>query len=125
MKQLLAYLPAAVWLVLVTILSTGGGVPMPKFNLIGPDKLAHAASYALLAGLLLFGYQKSSGRQPNLRVFIVVFCFAAGYGALMEWVQDTFYPNRFYEFDDMLANSIGALAAVGIAGFRQRKSAKN
>jgi VanZ family protein len=29
----------------------------------------------------------------------------------MEWVQGTFYPNRFFEYYDMLANTAGAILA--------------
>jgi VanZ family protein len=31
------------------------------------------------------------------------------YGVLMEFVQYAFIPGRFYEYDDMLANAIGAV----------------
>lgn len=111
MIQYKAFLPALIWLIGITILSTGANVPMPKFNLIGPDKLAHAGAYALLAWLVLYGYQKVSGK-PGTKALVYIWLFAAGYGVLMEFVQGAFFPNRFFEFDDMLANAIGALVPV-------------
>jgi len=35
--------------------------------------------------------------------------FATAFGALMEWVQFRFFPDRFFEYDDMLANAVGAV----------------
>ncbi|MBL7825229.1 MAG: VanZ family protein [Saprospiraceae bacterium] len=124
MKLIKAYWPAGIWLFIVTVLSTRGGVPMPNFNLIGPDKVAHAASYFVLAALMLYGYSKMSGRTPGLKGFAVVFALAAGYGVLMEWVQKTFFPNRFFEFDDMIANSIGAALAVLFWYLRSRRETR-
>ena len=37
--MLRSLLPAFAWLIVIVVLSTRGGVPMPSFNLIGPDKL--------------------------------------------------------------------------------------
>ena len=101
-------LPALAWLVIITFLSTKGGVPLPKFNLFQADKLAHAAAYALLAALLLWGLSQGQGlrRIHGAGTFV----FASAYGMLMELVQYRYFPGRFFEYDDMLANTIGALA---------------
>lgn len=101
-------LPALIWLIIITFLSTKGGISMPKFNLFQMDKLAHASAYALLSWLILFGLLRANGQTPGLRLGLLVFLFAAGYGALMEVVQYTWFPNRLFEFDDMLANAAGA-----------------
>lgn len=96
-----------IWLICITWLSTKGGVALPGFRLIGADKLAHAAAYGLLAWLVLWAFP-----QDKLSGLFKVWLFAAGYGAAMEWVQYRFFPNRFFEFDDMLANAIGAFLAL-------------
>lgn len=119
MKKRKAFLPAFVWLVGITLLSTGANVPMPRFNLFGPDKLAHAGAYALLSWLLLYGCKKIWGK-PDARALTFVWLFAAGYGALMEVVQGTFFPNRFFEYDDMIANAAGALIPVLFAWFNHK-----
>ncbi|MBK9336484.1 MAG: VanZ family protein [Lewinellaceae bacterium] len=105
-----AFFPAMLWLAAITLLSTRGGVSMPEFNLFQTDKLAHAVAYFLLTWLILRGIV--SWQYPRrIRVLqaLAVVLFAAAFGALMEWVQFRFFPDRRFEYDDMLANSIGAV----------------
>ena len=109
------YLPALVWLAIVTGLSVMPGVPMPKFNLFSADKIGHAAAYALLAWLLLRGFKAQHKRAANARETLMFFGLATGYGILMEFVQGTFFPYRFFEVDDMLANTFGAMVAALIS----------
>lgn len=104
------FLPAFAWLVFVTILSTMPGVQLPRFSLIGTDKLGHAFVYGVLVWLSLRGAARA-GFGPLAWAGFVAFAFASGYGAFMEWVQGTFFPGRFFEWDDMIANTFGA--AVG------------
>lgn len=106
------FLPAAAWLAVITFLSVTPGVQLPKFQLFSTDKLAHAGAYALLVWLLAWGIWKWKARYANRGELVLAFCFAAGYGALMEWVQGTFFPYRFFEYDDMLANAAGAFLAA-------------
>ena len=100
-------LPALLWLAIITILSTQGGVSMPQFKLFEMDKLAHAAAYALLVWLILYGLRRQATPMTGLAAFV----FASVYGALMEFVQYAWFPNRFFEVDDMLANTVGAAFA--------------
>lgn len=110
-NMLRAYLPAGIWLVAIVFLSTKGGVSMPSFNLFQTDKLAHAGAYALLTGLILWGNARHRGAGGVRWVHgLAVVLFATAFGALMEWVQFQFFPDRHFEYDDMLANAIGALA---------------
>jgi VanZ family protein len=117
------FLPALLSLLAITFLSLSSNVPMPKVNFFSPDKVAHAGAYAVLTGLLALGLRKSQGSLSN-RKLLLIFCFAAGYGALMEWVQGSFFPNRFFEYYDMLANASGALFAILILnlGLFKRKN---
>lgn len=109
------FVPAAIWLTVVTFLSTSGGVQLPKFNLFSADKIGHAGAYAVLVWLLLWGIWKSKNREALSAEKWLVFALATGYGAFMEWVQGTFFPGRFFEFDDMLANAAGAFLAMMLA----------
>lgn len=123
------YLPALLWLTFVTVLSVTPGVPLPKFDLLSPDKLGHAVAYGVLAWLFLWGYTRTSGRRVGWKEALVVFLLTSCYGVLMELVQGFLIPGRFYEIDDMLANAIGAAiawlanripsAALGRAGNRK------
>lgn len=103
------YLPAFLWLLAVTELSVMPGVPLPKFDLFSTDKLGHAAAYALLAWLIFRGFRAANGRNASWKEGLVICSIATGYGILMEFVQGAFFPNRFFEVDDMLANAFGAV----------------
>jgi VanZ family protein len=118
------FLPAIAWLIFITIVSTRPGLWLPTFNLISTDKLAHAFVYFVLTLLLLWGWDRYQTSQkapvPSHNASgLYAFGLAGGYGALMEWVQGTFFPGRSFEFDDMIANAVGA--AIGWAGYRWLK----
>lgn len=106
------FFPAIGWLATVTYLSVTPKLQLPKFNLFSADKLGHIAAYALLTWLLVWGISKSKRRTATQGESYSALFFATFYGALMEWVQGTFFPGRFFEFDDMLANAAGALFAT-------------
>lgn len=108
-----AFFPALAWLVVIVFLSTKGGVSMPKFDLLQTDKLTHAAAYCLLTWLLLWGVSRWRGRVHGWHGPTMVL-FASGFGAGMEYIQFQFFPDRFFEYDDMLANAVGALLGWGM-----------
>jgi VanZ family protein len=108
------YLPAVIWLITVTVLSTSPSVQLPSFQLLATDKLAHAGVYALLVLTLLWGRQRSLAHSLPIRFGWQAVLFATAYGALMEWVQYSLVPGRFCEFDDMLANAFGAVAGWAV-----------
>ena len=118
-----SFLPVLIWLVFVTYMSLNGGVQLPKMNLISADKLGHAAAYAVMVWLLLAGFEKAKNRPTTRGEQVLAFIAVSGYGAFMEWVQGTFFPNRFFEFDDMLANSAGAFLAIMLFRFWRKWSA--
>ncbi len=109
------FMPAALWLAVITFLSVTPNVQMPKFELFSADKLAHAGAYALLAWFMAWGVWKTKKRTAKPGELFLIFCISTLYGALMEWVQGTFFPNRFFEYDDMLANAAGAFLAAMLA----------
>ena len=88
---------------------------MPKFDLFSSDKIGHAGAYAVLAWLMFRGFRAAHGRAATWKEAMAIFCLTTGYGILMEVVQGTFFPYRFFEVDDMLANGIGALVATIVA----------
>lgn len=110
-----SYIPALLWLIFVTSLSVTPNVPMPKFDLFSPDKLAHAAAYGVFAGLLFWGFFRSKSRRPNWKEGFLIFGISTAYGILIELVQGYFIPGRFYEVDDMIANAAGAALVWGAA----------
>lgn len=84
---------------------------MPDFDLFQVDKLGHATAYGLLVWLTLWGiYRMHPAENGQWWRGFFVFLFASGFGILMEFIQLTFFPDRHFEYDDMLANATGAAA---------------
>lgn len=104
------FIPAAVWLVAVTALSLSPNVTLPKFDLLAPDKVGHAAAYGFLNFLLLLALKKWNHPQWNgNKAWLAALLFSISWGGLMEICQATLVPNRMAEWDDMIANIFGAL----------------
>jgi VanZ family protein len=112
------YLPALLWLLLVTGASIMPSVQLPKFELLAPDKFGHAFAYCVLTVLLLRGYAGATPARPAWTAA----AFSMLWGVLMEYVQFFFLPGRFYEYDDMLANGVGALIGWGLVWMMQKFS---
>ncbi|MEZ4894659.1 MAG: VanZ family protein [Saprospiraceae bacterium] len=106
------YLPAVLCLIGITVLSLSPSVPMPKLNLLSSDKLGHAFAYAILTWLMFSGYKSATGKDATWKTGWLFFGLSAGYGILMEIIQGTFFPYRFFEVADMIANAFGALMVV-------------
>lgn len=107
----LNFIPALLWAVLIFTLSTGKSVTVPRFsNLLEPDKLAHVAAYFVMAALLLWGFYRTAGISSATMTAAIV--ISALYGISMEFVQYAFFPNRHFEFLDIIANIIGSFLGV-------------
>lgn len=102
-----AFLPALMWAAVIFALSTGNAVQPPRLtDLLEPDKVAHVGAYGLLGLLLLWGTKRTYGLSGYNILFIIL--LASLYGAAMEWVQWQFYPSRYFEVYDIIANCVGA-----------------
>ncbi len=105
------YFPAAVWLLVITGMSLVPKMQLPKFDLISADKAGHLAAYFVLVGLMLYGYHRHKSAPAAPRTGWLLAGAATAYGALLEFVQGNFIPGRFFGYDDMIANALGALGA--------------
>lgn len=109
------FAPALVCLIGITVLSLTSGVQLPGFQMLSADKLAHAIAYGLLSFLIAHGLHLTRNRNLRTTEWVGAGFFASGYGALMEWAQHRFTTGRFFEYDDMIANCVGA--ALGLTLF--------
>ncbi|MEO6039700.1 MAG: VanZ family protein [Saprospiraceae bacterium] len=121
-KPFLTWLPPLAWLIFITVLSVLPSVQLPHFDLFAPDKAGHALAYAGLTGLSLTTLRHLTERRAVFRSSLLIFVLAAGYGALMEFIQGAFLPNRAFEFDDMLANTCGAALGWAAVAWWFRRS---
>lgn len=94
---------------MIFYLSSQPDPPRPDFSFPGVDKLAHMTLYAGLAALLSIGIRRSNERTPFRVQFYVPVLFAALYGLTDEYHQ-RFVPYRTFEWADIAANALGALA---------------
>lgn len=110
-KSSLVYLlPAILWALFIFIVSwTVAGINLPEslFDLISTDKAAHATVYAIFIVLWLWGIKKTDGVYVVAPTLIALFCMA--YGFLMEVLQFYYFPGRYFEFLDIVANISGVL----------------
>ncbi len=110
-----AYLYPISWALFILFLSANPGINLPEsfWDLLAIDKLAHAFVYGVLSCLLLYSFflndQKNIQKMKMISIII-----SSIYGILMEIMQYLFFPNRYFEFLDILANIIGAIIGVSI-----------
>lgn len=100
-----------VWMIVIFVLSTLSGEQLPVITWVpSPDKWAHAAVYALLAAGLWFSLAAATIHQNSQNS--IALGIAASYGIGMEIIQYTFFPGRYFEVWDIVANIIGAFGAL-------------
>lgn len=101
--------PAAVTTAVVISMSLGNSLQIEPsiFEFPGGDKVGHFLAYACLGVLWSFAFRQNAWRG-GLRLWLGLFAL----GALLEVLQWQFYPERYFEFADMLANGIGAAAGT-------------
>ncbi len=116
-QQLKYYIPALLWGLTILTLSIVSGVRLPRLaeSIIGTDKLAHAAAYCVFCTLLLYGFRRNE--MPFRRAALLAVCIGSGYGLLMECLQYQFFPHRYFEVWDIVANIIGSLLSVLVSYF--------
>jgi VanZ family protein len=102
-RRLVAWLPALAWATLIFLLSSRPALPAP--DLVGLDKLAHFAVYAVLGVLLSHAGLRTAVPSGWLIALGVL------YGASDEWHQ-FFVPGRTPEFADWVADACGVVAGV-------------
>jgi len=89
-----------------TIFVVSGGQPAGPGNVPYLDKVAHFLIFGLLATLIL-RTRKSSSWSWTLTALIIT----SGFGAADEFRQ-SFTPGRFVEWQDWLADTLGAITAI-------------
>ena len=114
MKTFVWFVPSILVVLGILILSTFLSVPMQVEGVGYLDKLQHAFAYLVLVVSLGIGFHKTGLLTTKVWVLIITACIA--YGTLLEWIQYTFFPNRYFEWMDALANTIGVL--LGSISFR-------
>lgn len=105
------YLPAVLWAVVIVYLSAFPA-PQTGIEFEGMDKVAHLAAYGVLAFLMAGGFYKSE-KQLTKKAIYRIAILAIALGIAMELMQYWFFPNRYFEYGDMVANTVGCVLGIG------------
>ena len=114
------YIPLS-WTILLLVLLLMPGSSIPSTNVYAIPNIDKVAHFILFGGLtfwwgLYFRSRIENGRW-RVRVWTLVF-YAIMLGAVIEFVQLAFIPNRDFDLVDIAANSLGALiSGLGLIFF--------
>jgi VanZ family protein len=102
---------AFVWALIILALCSIPGQYIPSVSfleLLSFDKWVHAGIFFVLFSLIAVYIQSHKISPLWLWIF---FSLCVLYGIMLEYMQATVFSNRSADWQDMVANSVGALAA--------------
>ena len=114
------FVPAILWSLVILGLSTMSGISLPEqlWDILAWDKLAHAGVYGLQVMLIYYGFQQyRKAEKLGNQLLITGFLISVVYGIGMEVIQYSFFPNRYFEVLDIIANIIGSI--IGLFLYRK------
>ncbi len=106
--NLLKWLPALVWVIIICWLSFSSLERVEVPNLLGVDKFAHIIMYSVLGGFIYLPLKKKQKQYLYFMLLAVIF------GGLTEFIQHYCVTNRHGDIGDFTANCIGLFIAYGI-----------
>ena len=102
------YKLSIIWALIMLLATTmKAGDEMPKIDIPYMDKIVHFGIFGVLGFLIT--YEKRRADIPTWLICTL-------YGAAIEVIQ-LFLPWRSFEWEDMLADSLGALAGILVAKY--------
>jgi VanZ family protein len=102
--------PVAALMGVIFYLSAQPDVPLPDGV---DDKTAHYVAYMTLGLLVVRALARGLPARVTTGIAVITLVITIGYGATDEWHQ-SFVPGRSTELADLVADSLGAVAAVGL-----------
>jgi VanZ family protein len=108
------WIPALAWMAVIFLLSSQSGLRVTEdVSVDRPLRIsAHMASYALLAGLVL--YALGGWGRPDPRAAVMALALTAAY-AVSDEIHQALVPDRTGRAADVLVDVIGAAAGLLIA----------
>jgi hypothetical protein len=108
------FIVSITWFCVVTILSVMPGNYFPKVNVINFDKVVHFILYFTCVTALLWSMYFHNITNAYLKAM----AFSIIYSILIEIIHGNWCINRSFDLFDILANSIGAIAASLLIEFK-------
>ncbi len=112
---------ALLWAGIILVLCLIPGNSLPEWDwvdIFNADKLVHATMFFVLALLVAQAFRSNTSPARYLLWACLV---AVLYGVGTELMQGLEALGRRTDINDMLANTVGSLAAVGFADWREKK----
>lgn len=105
-------IPAILWTILTILLSIAPPQSLSGVNLTLPnfDKIVHFTFYVFNVYLWTVGLKKqSNSKKIRDFAFYITIIGAFLLGLILELVQHFFIKNRYFEVQDLIANSFGCI----------------
>ena len=99
------YLMSTMIIIGIFLLSTIFSLPVEVDGISFIDKLQHSFAYFALILSLLFSFHQAN--NLNIKSWSTLMFFCVFYGFLIEIIQLSVFPNRYFDWFDIIANSIG------------------
>ncbi len=119
-SPILWFIPALIVFIGILLLSTVLSLPIQVQGISFSDKLSHVFAYLVLIVTLLLAFHKNELLRTTNWILLIIFCSL--YGILLEYLQYSVFPNRYFEWLDAVANVSGAL--IGSLTFRLWRGVK-
>lgn len=104
---------AIAWTMLITFLSLVSLEDGPKLPFSFADKIIHGIIYFMFAIIWYLALVKGKTNSfLSKNALLISVLFAIIYGICVEIMQDTLVSNRQGDWEDALANSLGAIVAA-------------
>ena len=104
---------AALWALLIFVLSSIPGAAFPPSKLLSQDKLIHVAVYAVFGALVFLALNRKWSQKTSVLVLIAG-ATATLYGFSDEFHQ-VFVPGRAADLRDVLADGVGGFLGALVA----------
>lgn len=86
------------------------------------DKIVHVILFGSLVYSFLFYFEQSKSKiLKTVRAKALTILICVVYGIAMEFYQKYFVPSRGFEVTDMLADAAGAILALPVFNFMQKR----
>ena len=114
-----AYWGAVLWAAFIMLLCGLPGSDLPDIDFWDidiEDKIAHAGVFGVLGFLMVLGSIRRKAKPIFSRKHtLTLIVIASAYGAMTEIFQGLFFPSRFADISDFVADTLGAVLGILIA----------
>ena len=112
-KSIVRHLPWATWLLILSILSLTPGENLPEFKLqlFELDKLIHFIFYFILVLLMSIGFRLKKN-EPFYKSSVWIVGIGIFIGWSIEYLQGNYITNRYFDYLDIIANSLGTIVGM-------------